>query len=72
MQALLADMVTLHLARPPSSGRLVATIVGAMFVQAISWWLKNDQPSSPREIATQTAQLASAIINQANSWVPAD
>lgn len=70
MQASLANMVTEHLPRRPSSGGLVSTILGAMFVQAITWWLENDQPSSPREIATQTAQLASATINEANSWAP--
>jgi hypothetical protein len=37
-----------------------------MFVQAITWWLENGRPSSPREIATQTAKLAAAIIAEAN------
>jgi AcrR family transcriptional regulator len=68
MRASLADMVTEHLQQPPSSGGLVPTILGAMFVQAITWWLENGQPQSPHEIAIRTGQLASAILAEANNW----
>lgn len=74
MRATLADMAKQHLpdagvraARPAAPG-LVPTLLSAMFVQAITWWLENDRPLPPREIADQTGKLASAVINEANSW----
>jgi AcrR family transcriptional regulator len=73
MRATLADMVKEHLPLPdsraaPPSTELVPTVLSAMFVQSITWWLEHDRPSSPRQIATQSAQLASAVIAQARKW----
>lgn len=86
MRASLTDMVKEHLqvpevprpsARPgqpapaaPPDG-LAATVLGAMFTQSITWWLECGRPSPPREIATQSAQLASALISVANGWAAA-
>ncbi|WP_329092808.1 MULTISPECIES: TetR/AcrR family transcriptional regulator [unclassified Streptosporangium] len=67
MRQSLADMVTEHLRPPPSSDGLVPIVLGGMFVQAITWWLENGRPSSPREIATRTGRLASAIITETNN-----
>ncbi|TCM40230.1 TetR/AcrR family transcriptional regulator [Kribbella sp. VKM Ac-2568] len=67
MRASLATMVSEHLP-PKPSGELVPTLVGAMFVQAITWWLDNGRPSTPEQLANQTAQLASAVIAEAKSW----
>jgi AcrR family transcriptional regulator len=73
MRSTLADMVKEHLPLPdsptaPASAELVPTVLAAMFVQAITWWLEHDRPSPPRTIATQSAQLASAVIAQAHKW----
>lgn len=68
MQSSLSTMVTEHLQASPPSNGLVSTLLGAMFVQAITWWLDKGMPSSPREIATQTAQLAAALIAETNRW----
>jgi AcrR family transcriptional regulator len=75
MRATLAGMVSEHLEIPDASrpGRakadaLVPTVLAAMFVQAITWWLDQGRPVPPRAIATQTAKLAEAVINEANNW----
>jgi AcrR family transcriptional regulator len=60
MRARLGEMSSAHLSVPPSG--MTPTILGAMFVQAITWWLKNEPRSSPQEIAEHTARLARAII----------
>lgn len=78
MRGTLADMVSEHLEipnAPPSPGRgkadgLVPTVLAAMFVQAITWWLDQGRPVAPQVIATQTAKLAEAVINEANHWNP--
>ncbi|MES4908882.1 MULTISPECIES: TetR/AcrR family transcriptional regulator [unclassified Streptomyces] len=78
MRSTLSEMVKEHLTIPdvtlpaapgrkPATG-LVPTILGATFVQAITWWLENDRPNPPRDIAMQTAQIAAAIIKEANEW----
>ncbi|WP_433236295.1 hypothetical protein ACQPYK_26850 [Streptosporangium sp. CA-135522] len=51
----------------PATGP-VPTILSAMFVRAIAWWLEHDRPSPPRQIAARFAQLATAIIAEADSW----
>lgn len=57
-------------ASPSGSGsdELVPTVLGAMFVQTITWWLEHGRPTSPRTIAEQTAQIAAAIYAQADDW----
>lgn len=39
----------------------VPQMVSAMFVEAIGWWLEHGRPHPPREMATRTALLASAV-----------
>lgn len=71
MRAALADMVTEHLQVPDSpepATELVPTVLGAMFVQTIIWWLEHDRPASPRQIAAQSGRLASAVLTEANTW----
>lgn len=46
----------------------VPDIVSAMFVEAITWWLEQGRPYTPREIATRSALLASALFKEASSW----
>ena len=51
-----------------SSDELVADLVSAMFVEAITWWLEQGMPYTPREIATRTARLAAALFKEASAW----
>lgn len=50
------------------SDGLVPDLVSTMFVEAITWWLENDQPYTPREIATRTSLLAAALFKEASAW----
>lgn len=52
---------------PPSDG-FVPDLVSAMLVEAITWWLEQGRPYSPREIARRCAQLASAIFKETSTW----
>jgi hypothetical protein len=66
MRAAMAEMVTEHL--KPGADALAPTVLGAMFVQAITWWLDHERPMSAREIAERTGRLASAVITEAAAW----
>ena len=46
----------------------VPDLVSALFVEAITWWLEQGRPYTPREIATRTALLASALFKEASTW----
>jgi AcrR family transcriptional regulator len=46
----------------------VPDLVSAMFVEAITWWLEQGKPCTPREIATRTSLLASALFKEASTW----
>ena len=46
----------------------VPDLVSALFVEAITWWLEQGRPYPPREIATRTARLASALFKEASTW----
>ena len=46
----------------------VPDLVSALFVEAITWWLEQGRPYTPREIATRTARLASALFKEASTW----
>lgn len=50
------------------SDTFVPDLVSAMFVEAITWWLEHGRLYSPKEIATRTALLASAIFKEASAW----
>jgi AcrR family transcriptional regulator len=65
MRARLADLAARH--QSPRTG-LAATLVAAVFVQSITWWLENDRPSPARQIAAQTAQIAAAIYAESSGW----
>lgn len=70
MRAALAAMVTEHLPAPggKAGADLVPTVLGAMFVQSITWWLDQGRPYPPRRIAVRSARLASAVIAETRSW----
>jgi AcrR family transcriptional regulator len=46
----------------------VPDLVSALFVEAITWWLEQGRPYTPREIATRTARLAAALFKEASAW----
>lgn len=50
------------------SDEFVPDLVSAMFVEAITWWLEHDRPYTPKEIATRSARLASALFKEAHTW----
>jgi AcrR family transcriptional regulator len=50
------------------SDEFVPDLVSTMFVEAITWWLEHGRPYTPREIATRTALLASALFQEASNW----
>ncbi|MCP2342282.1 TetR/AcrR family transcriptional regulator [Actinomadura rupiterrae] len=69
MRATLTGMAAQHLPdNPGPRPALVPTLVAAMFVQAVTWWLENDRPTPPAQIAAQTAGVASAVIAEAGAW----
>jgi hypothetical protein len=37
-------------------------------VAAITWWLEQGRPYTPREIATRSARLAAALFKEASAW----
>jgi AcrR family transcriptional regulator len=79
MRASLADLVkergrlphgpdaSAHPAHTFSDG-FVPDLVSAMFVEAITWWLEQGRPYTPKEIATRSALLASALFKEASTW----
>jgi AcrR family transcriptional regulator len=52
----------------PFSDTFVPDLVSAMFVEAITWWLEQGQPYTPKELATKTALLAAAVFREASTW----
>lgn len=47
---------------------LVPDLVSTLFVEAITWWLEQGRPNTPREIATRSALLAAALFKEASTW----
>jgi AcrR family transcriptional regulator len=50
------------------SDDFVPDMVSAMFVEAITWWLEQGRPYTPKEIATRSALLAAALFKEASTW----
>lgn len=50
------------------SDGFVPDMVSALFVEAITWWLEQGRPYTPREMATRSALLASALFKEASTW----
>jgi AcrR family transcriptional regulator len=50
------------------SDEFVPDLVSTMFVEAITWWLEQGRPYTPKEIATRSALLASALFQEASTW----
>src|SRR5579884_2137673 len=47
---------------------LVPDLVSTMLVEAITWWLEQGRPSTPREMATRCILLASALFKEVSTW----
>jgi AcrR family transcriptional regulator len=50
------------------SDEFVPDLVSTLFVEAITWWLEQGRPCTPREIATRSALLAAALFKEASTW----
>jgi AcrR family transcriptional regulator len=50
------------------SDEFVPDLVSTMFVEAITWWLEHGRPYTPKEMATRSALLASALFKEASTW----
>jgi AcrR family transcriptional regulator len=64
MRKAFAAMSSQHLPGRDADG-LVPSVISAMFVQSILWWLEHDRPCPPEEIAEQSARLIRAVIQAA-------
>jgi AcrR family transcriptional regulator len=64
MRTALAAMSSEHLPGRDAAA-LVPSVISAMFVQSILWWLERDRPCPPEEIAEQSARLIRAVIQAA-------
>ena len=79
MRAALADLVKERGQLPHGSNTsdrpvhsfgdtFVPDLVSTLFVEAITWWLEQGRPYTPREIATRSARLAAALFKEASTW----
>lgn len=77
MRASLAELVKEHTLVPnkqPIADRRVfvdgflPTLLASLFVDAITWWLEQGRPYSPREMAQYCSQLAASIFQEASTW----
>jgi hypothetical protein len=50
------------------SDAFVPDMVSALFVEAISWWLEQGRPYTPKEIAMRSARLAATLFKEASAW----
>jgi AcrR family transcriptional regulator len=50
------------------SDAFVPDLVSTMLVEAITWWLEQGRSYTPKEIATRSALLASAVFKEASTW----
>lgn len=64
MRSALAAMSSEHLPGQDADA-LVPSVISAMFVQSIAWWLEHDRPCPPGEIAEQSSRLIRAVIEMA-------
>ena len=68
MRSALAAMTSEHLPDRDVDG-LVPTVVSAMFMQSITWWLDHGRPGTPEELAERSSRLIRAVLLAANDDV---
>jgi AcrR family transcriptional regulator len=61
MRNALATMSSAHLPGQAADD-LVPSVISAMFVQSIVWWLEHDRCSPPEQIAEQSSHLLRAVL----------
>ncbi len=66
MRAALAAMSSEHLPGRDADA-LAPSVISAVFVQSILWWLEHDRPCPPEEIAARSSRLVRAVIEAAAS-----
>ncbi|WP_327114796.1 TetR/AcrR family transcriptional regulator [Nocardia sp. NBC_01730] len=66
IQDTVTSMTIEHLPLPSPVDDLVATLLGGMFLQTVTWWLTNNRPVPSRDMAADYARLAAALIREAN------
>jgi hypothetical protein len=64
MRSALAAMSSGHLPGRDADA-LAPSVISAMFVQSIIWWLEHDRPCPPDELAEQSSRLIRAVIEAA-------
>ncbi|MCX4096210.1 TetR/AcrR family transcriptional regulator [Nocardia sp. alder85J] len=62
MRTSLAAMTTTGHFPGHTADDLVPTVLAGMFVQSVVWWLEQDRPCPPEEIAARSARLIRAVI----------
>ncbi|MGH3295313.1 MAG: TetR-like C-terminal domain-containing protein, partial [Trebonia sp.] len=72
MRKALAAMSSQHLPGRDADA-LVPSVIAAMFIQSLLWWIEHDRPCPPEQIAAQSSRLIRAVIQSAadESTVPA-
>jgi len=61
MRTALAAMVSAHLP-DQTADDLLPSVVSAMFLQSIVWWLESGRPVPPEQIAAQSSRLVRAVL----------
>jgi AcrR family transcriptional regulator len=64
MRSALATMSSGHLPGRDADA-LAPSVISAMFMQSIIWWLEHDRPCAPDELAQQSSRLIRAVIEAA-------
>jgi AcrR family transcriptional regulator len=77
MRASLAELVKEHALVPNKQlitdrrvfvNGFLPTLLASLFVDAITWWLEQGRPYSPREMALYCSRLAASIFQEASTW----
>jgi hypothetical protein len=55
------------LQQPFTSG-FVPVLLAGLLIDAITWWLEQEQPEPPRQIAISCYNLALSTLKETNRW----
>ncbi|QBD78835.1 TetR/AcrR family transcriptional regulator [Ktedonosporobacter rubrisoli] len=74
MRTSLADMTKEHVHAQKGKGNrafeegFVPTLLSGLYVDAITWWLAQERPYPPEEMAQRCSLLASSLFKEASTW----
>lgn len=77
MRTSLAQLIEEHaqvpVKRPVAGSRVFAdgfitALLASLFVDAITWWLEQERPYTPQEMALYCSRLAGSIFEEAGTW----